>query len=146
MIDEEALLDGACHCGTVRFQVRLSGGLAAARRCNCSICRMRGAVALTARLSDLVLVAGEEALATYRFNTGAAEHHFCRHCGIYTHHRRRSNGQEYGVNAACIAGLSPFDFAEVQVLDGVDHPNDRPDGRSAIAGVLRYEPCRREGD
>lgn len=133
-------LNGACHCGAVKFRVRLNGGLAAARRCNCSICRMRGAVALSANVDDLIVVEGADALATYRFNTGAAEHHFCKHCGIYTHHRRRSNGQQYGVNAACIEGMSPFDFAEVQVLDGVHHSKDRADGKSLIAGVLRYEP------
>ena len=45
--------DGACHCGAVTFRVRLKGGLAAARRCNCSYCGMRGAVALTAMVTRL---------------------------------------------------------------------------------------------
>ena len=34
---------------------------------------------------------GGDKLATYRFNTNTAEHHFCTQCGIYTHHKRRSN-------------------------------------------------------
>ena len=37
--------NGACHCGTVRFRVRLPDGLKGTR-CNCSFCRMRGAVAI----------------------------------------------------------------------------------------------------
>ena len=134
---EPELREGACHCGAVRFRVRLAGGLAAARRCTCSYCRMRGAVALTAKLADLELISGAETLATYRFNTATAEHHFCSVCGIYTHHRRRSNRDEYGINAACLDGLSPFDFAEVPVSDGVNHPSDtRAGGR--VVGVLRF--------
>ncbi|MEM9970603.1 MAG: GFA family protein [Pseudomonadota bacterium] len=129
--------DGACHCGAVRFQVRLTGGLAAARRCDCSLCRMRGAVALTARPEDLRISAGEDALTLYQFNTRVAEHYFCKHCGIYTHHRRRSNPNELGINAACLEGLSPFDFEEVIVNDGVAHPKDS--GVDRIAGVLRFE-------
>ena len=132
---------GQCHCGAVRFEVTLSEGLASARRCNCSLCRMRGAVAVTARLDDLKLLSGKDQLATYRFNTSVAEHHFCTACSIYTHHRRRSNPDELGVNVACLEGLSPFDFADVPVNEGRLHPNDRADGkRDAIAGWLRYTP------
>jgi hypothetical protein len=134
-------LDAACHCGQVRFRVTLAEGLASARRCNCSFCGMRGAVAVTARAGDIAFVEGEERLTRYQFNTGVAEHFFCSSCGIYTHHRRRSNPNEYGVNAACLDGVSPFDFAEVPVLDGVNHPSDRPQRPgSEFAGVLRYEP------
>ena len=90
--------NGACHCGTVRLRVRLSDGLRSARRCNCSYCRMRGAIAVTALLGDVDVVAGADALTIYQFNTKSAKHHFCSKCGIYTHHQRRSNPNEYGVN------------------------------------------------
>ena len=132
-------LDGACHCGAVRLKVRLAeGGLSRPRRCTCSYCRMRGAVALSAPLDGVEVVAGEDRLSVYRFNTGVARHHFCSVCGIHTHHRRRSNPDQYGVNAAILAGVSPFDFAEVPVNDGERHPSDHPDG-GGPAGVLRYE-------
>jgi hypothetical protein len=132
---------GSCHCGAVRFQVRLTGGLGSARRCNCSYCSMRGAVAVTAGLGDLEITAGEEWLTLYQFNTMQAKHYFCSKCGIYTHHQRRSNPDEYGVNAACLDGVSPFDFPEVPVNEGRNHPCDRPaDGGSEIAGYLRYFP------
>lgn len=133
---EEA--NGACHCGGVRFRVRLSNGLRAPRRCTCSMCRMRGAVAVTAKLGDLTITSGEALLTEYRFNTGTARHYFCSRCGIYTHHQRRSNPNEYGVNVACLEGVSPFDFAEVLVGDGVNHPSDGAPPR--MAGVLRFEP------
>ncbi len=128
----------------MRFRVTLAEGLSTARRCNCSFCRMRGAVALTARVGDITFLEGEHKLTRYQFNTRIAEHFFCPNCGIYTHHRRRSNPNEYGVNAACLEGLSPFDFAEVPVYDGISHPSDRPLRPGAeTAGVLRYESLTR---
>jgi hypothetical protein len=133
-------MEGACHCGTVRFRVALTDGLKTARRCNCSFCRMRGAVAVSAAYGDITFIAGEDALTLYQFNTKAAEHYFCSKCGIYTHHRRRSNPNQYGVNAACLKGVSPFDFAEVAVVDGVNHPSDAA-GKPVndIVGYLRYQ-------
>ncbi|RYH12368.1 GFA family protein [Tropicimonas sp. IMCC6043] len=132
--------DGACHCGAVRFRVRLSdGGLATARRCSCSLCRMRGAVALSAPLDGLEILEGAEKLTLYQFNTRTAKHYFCSVCGIYTHHQRRSNPNEFGINAACLDGVSPFDFEEVIVNDGVNHPSDAREGKAqGVSGVLRF--------
>lgn len=140
MIDlDTTFARGACHCGAVRFSVKLAEGLREPRRCDCSYCRMRGAVAVTAKVGDLTVEQGEERLTLYRFNTGTARHWFCSVCGIYTHHQRRSNPQELGVNVACLEGVSPFDFREVVVNDGRSHPSDT--GRARIAGVLRFEPA-----
>lgn len=130
--------DGTCHCGAVRFHVRLRDGLHSARRCTCSYCRMRGAVAVTAELGDLDILSGQDKLTLYQFNTGTAKHYFCSVCGIYTHHQRRSNPNEFGVNAACLQGVSPFDFAEVVVTDGINHPSDGARKGSGIAGVLKF--------
>lgn len=130
-------LDGACHCGAVRFTASLTDGLRTARRCTCSFCRMRGAVAVSAPLGGVRITQGEDALASYRFNTGTAQHFFCSRCGIYTHHQRRSNPDEYGVNVACL-GISPFDLTEVPVIDGENHPSDT--GISRQVGTLRFEP------
>ncbi|MCR0981600.1 GFA family protein [Roseomonas populi] len=133
-------MNGACHCGAVRFEVELSDGLSTARRCNCSICRMRGAVAVSAAHGGVRVLSGEEALGTYSFNTGTAKHHFCTRCGIYTHHQRRSTPGHFGVNLACLEGMSPFDLEEVPVLDGINHPSDN-DGKARLAGVLRFIPA-----
>lgn len=131
--------DAACHCGAVRFRVVLDGGLASARRCDCSFCRMRGAVAVSAKLADITFLAGEDNLTLYTFNTGTARHYFCKTCGIYTHHQRRSNPQQYGVNLACLTGLSPFDLPEVPVLSGAAHPADNG-GKVRQVGLLRFIP------
>ncbi|WP_193570343.1 GFA family protein [Luteibacter yeojuensis] len=130
----------SCHCGAVRFSVTLTDGLRTARRCNCSYCRMRGAVAVSAQLDGIVVEQGEDMLSVYQFNTGSAKHYFCSKCGIYTFHQRRSNPGQYGVNVACLEGISPFDFAEVPVLDGVNHPADGVPS-AGPAGFLRYVPA-----
>jgi hypothetical protein len=76
-------------------------------------------------------------LRVYTFHTHAAQHYFCGTCGIHTHHRRRSNPDEYGISAACLDGVSLFDFTEIEVMDGVNHPNDS--GKDRVAGVPRFE-------
>ena len=114
-----------CHCGAVELAVTLSDGLNSKRRCDCSFCRRRGAVAVSAPLDGSRIVRGEDALSLYQFNTGAAKHYFCRHCGIYTHHQRRSNPNEYGVNAGALEGVNPRDLDPVPWNDGVNHPSDR---------------------
>ena len=131
-------MEGACHCGTVRFRVRLPEGLKGTR-CNCSFCRMRGAIAIGVPIADFTLLSGKDALTLYQFNTRVAEHYFCSKCGIYTHHRRRSNPNHYGINAACLKDVSPFDFAEVPVVDGVHHPRDRDKPGAEIVGYLQFE-------
>ncbi len=129
-------MKASCHCGSVQFEVDLVDGLNTARRCNCSYCRMRGAIAVSAKLGGIRFIEGKNKLTSYRFNTGTAQHFFCSVCGIYTHHQRRSKPDEYGINAACLEGVSPFDFAEVKVLDGENHPADT--GTWHQAGTLIY--------
>ncbi|TBW34072.1 GFA family protein [Siculibacillus lacustris] len=136
MNEEAKIHDAACHCGRVRFRVRLAG-FDTIRRCTCSYCRMRGAIAVSAQRDDVAFVAGEDNLSLYQFNTGTAKHYFCRTCGIYTHHQRRSNPKLFGINVACLEGHGPFDFPEVVVMDGVNHPSDTSSG-PRVAGVLRF--------
>ncbi len=101
---------------------------------------MRGAVAVSADLDGLEILEGEDALTLYTFNTGTAKHFFCSKCGIYTFHQRRSNPRQFGVNAACLEGVSPFDFKVIPVNDGINHPSDNPDQTgSCIIGYLYYK-------
>lgn len=131
-------VNAKCHCGAVALTITLSDGVNTARRCDCSFCRMRGAVAVSAPLDGVQIVKGAENLTLYEFNTRVAQHYFCRVCGIYTHHKRRSNPNEYGVNVAILEGWSPFDFTEIIVNDGINHPTDRTD--NTVAGILRFTP------
>lgn len=118
-------LRGTCHCGAVELLVSLPDGLASARRCDCSYCRRRGAIVVSAPLDQVVIVKGADNLTLYQWGTGTAKHWFCQTCGIYTHHQRRSNPLQFGINTGILDGVSPRNFAQVPMMDGVNHPADR---------------------
>jgi hypothetical protein len=92
---------GGCHCGAVRFRVRLPAQVEA-RSCNCSICAMTGFVHVLVSRTDFDLVTDEGALQEYRFNTGTARHLFCRVCGVKSFYQPRSHPQGWSVNFNCI--------------------------------------------
>lgn len=116
----------SCHCGAVVLELDLPDGIVDPRCCDCSICRRKGAIVASVPLSGIRIVKGREALKLYQFGTHTAKHYFCSHCGIYTHHQRRSNPQQYGYNVGCLEGVNPFEIEDVRVSDGVNHPADRP--------------------
>ncbi|WP_370306418.1 GFA family protein [Sinimarinibacterium flocculans] len=104
---------GGCHCGRVRFEVRAPARLRV-QRCNCSICRMTGFEHLIVPSARFTLLAGGDALQTYRFGTGTAQHHFCGVCGIKSFYVPRSNPDGYSVNLRC---LDPATIAAVDYED-----------------------------
>lgn len=53
------------------------------------------------------LMEGEDALSTYTFNTGTAQHYFCRNCGIKSFYVPRSNPDGYSVNVRCLSPEPP---------------------------------------
>ena len=115
----------SCHCGSVVLELDLPDGIVNPRRCNCSMCRRRGAIVASVPLAAIRIVHGAESLKLYQFNTRTAKHYFCSRCGIYTHHQRRSVPTEYGFNVGCLEGVDPYDLGTVPILDGVNHPADR---------------------
>ena len=108
----------------VELELDLPDGLVDARRCDCSLCRRRGAVVASVSLG-LRVVKGTEHLRLYQFNTRTAKHYFCSNCGIYTHHQRRSSPDQYGFNVGCLEGVNPLDIADIPTYDGVNHPADK---------------------
>ncbi|MEL4431825.1 GFA family protein [Shewanella mangrovisoli] len=115
----------SCHCGAVVLELSLPNGIEKPRRCDCSICRRKGAIVGSVPLAGLKIIKGENVLKCYEFNTKTAKHFFCSVCGIYTHHQRRSNPNEYGYNLGCLEGVNPYELGDVPVCDGVNHPADR---------------------
>jgi hypothetical protein len=92
---------GGCHCGAVRFEVEAPERLTVLD-CNCTLCSMTGFLHLIVPKSKFRLLQGEENLATYRFNTGVAQHRFCRTCGIKSFYIPRSNPDGIDVNVRCL--------------------------------------------
>lgn len=114
-----------CHCGAIELELFLPNGIVDPRRCDCSICRRKGAIVASVSLSDIKLIKGQKELKLYQFNTNTAKHYFCSICGIYTHHQRRSNPDQYGYNVGCLVGVNPFDIKQVPTNDGIHHSADR---------------------
>jgi hypothetical protein len=114
-----------CHCGAVELAIDPSEPVGAAKRCDCSFCRRRAAATISVPLDRLKIVRGQENLSLYSWGTHTAQHYFCKTCGIYTHHQRRSNPNEYGVNIGAIEGVNPRDLGELGWTEGVNHPSDQ---------------------
>lgn len=110
-------LEGGCHCGAVRFGVDLPDqDVLEALDCNCSVCAKKGFLHLIVPEARFTLLAGEEALTEYRFQTRVARHLFCRTCGIHAFYRPRSHPDRWDVNVRCLDGnvlprfrITPFD-------------------------------------
>jgi hypothetical protein len=99
----------------VRFRAALPDEVDA-KTCTCSICEMTGFVHVIVPASRFELTRGQDALSAYRFNTGVAQHLFCRTCGVESFYRPRSNPDGWSVNARCLdeatrpaLALSEFD-------------------------------------
>lgn len=105
---------GGCHCGAVRFTAKLPDPPVPALDCNCSICRMTGFLHIMVPHEEFVLETGSDALTSYRFGTGAAEHLFCSNCGVKSFYQPRSHPEAWSINAHCLDDLpelavEPFD-------------------------------------
>ena len=97
-----------CHCGAVELKVDTD--LENIKQCNCSICIRKNAKMNLIPKDAIKIVKGEENLSTYKFNTMQAEHFFCKTCGIYTHHNRRTDPNGVGINIGCIDEIDPFEY------------------------------------
>ena len=110
-----AALKGSCHCGTVTYEIDTT--LSSGAVCDCSICSRKGAVMAFAEADDITLLSGEDNLTLYQFNTKVAKHYFCKTCGIYTHHYRRSDGR-LAFNTGCIDGFDKDALEEIKQVPG----------------------------
>jgi hypothetical protein len=92
---------GGCHCGSVQFELDAPAVLEVAK-CNCSICEMSGYLHLFVSRNNFRLLQGEESITTYTFNTGVAQHTFCRNCGIKSFYVPRSHPNGLSINVNCL--------------------------------------------
>lgn len=105
---------GSCHCRAVIFEIDAPDEIKCGD-CNCSICAKSGYLHLIIPKSKFTLLQGESNLTTYSFNTGVAQHRFCKTCGIKSFYIPRSNPDGYDVNVRCLEPqpraltIEPFD-------------------------------------
>ena len=116
-----------CHCGEVEAEINVTDKLEKVLRCNCSICKRKGAIMSMVKNEDFKIIKGEDKLSLYQFHSKVAKHYFCSNCGIYTHHQRRADPNTFGINVGCIDEIDPQELfkLEVAVNDGHNHILDR---------------------
>ena len=73
---------GRCHCGAVRYEVRLDLDDGASR-CNCVMCTKLSCANVAVKPEAFRLLAGEDLLTDYN-KPGHTNHYpFCKRCGVH---------------------------------------------------------------
>ena len=126
---------GGCHCRRVRFEVDAPAQIDVLD-CNCSVCRMTGFLHLIVPAARFRLESGSDELGEYTFNTGAARHLFCRHCGIKSFYIPRSHPDGVDVNVRC---LDEGTVTKMTVVPFDD--NDREAATAALAHLTASSPA-----
>ena len=93
---------------------------------------MTGFLHLIVPAARFRLLAGEDALVEYRFNTGTARHLFCRHCGVKPFYVPRSHPDGWSVNVHCI-DAGTIERTTVSAFDD----NDREAATAAVASLSK---------
>ena len=114
-----------CHCGAIEAEINTQVNLEKLLRCNCSLCKRKGAIMSMVKNENYKIIKGEDKLSLYQFHTNVAKHYFCSICGIYTHHNPRSNPAMTGFNVGCIEDIDIFKLQNVGLNDGQNHPLDK---------------------
>ena len=108
---------GGCHCGGVKYKFK-SDQSVEIWNCNCSICDMINYQHLFVKHELFELIAGEELLLEYKFESGTAKHFFCKRCGIKSFYQPRSHPEMYSINLKCVD--DPPEIKEVIYFDGIN--------------------------
>ncbi len=114
-----------CHCGFIEAEINVSNSLEKLIRCNCSICKRKGAIMSIVKNENFKIIKGKNKLKMYQFHSKIAKHYFCSNCGIYTHHNPRVNPALTGFNLGCIDEIDTFTLKEINIVDGNNHPLDK---------------------
>ena len=113
-----------CHCGEFLANIEIDD-FDKVLRCNCSLCKRRGAIMSLVKNENFKIIKGNDKLSLYQFHTNVAKHYFCSICGVYTHHNPRSNPSMTGFNIACIDEVDTFNLKDILINDGFNHPLDK---------------------
>ena len=68
----------SCHCGGVEAEVNVPDQYKKLMRCNCSLCKRKGAIMTMVGTNDLKVIKGKDLLKLYQYHTNVAEHYFLK--------------------------------------------------------------------
>lgn len=103
---------GSCHCGglAVEFDTAVPAGETEVRACQCSFCRMHGALVVSDPEGTVSFA--EKTLGTmrrYTFGLNTADFLLCGNCGAYMGAAMRDGRGQYGiVNIRVLANRAEF--------------------------------------
>lgn len=106
---------GSCHCGRVRFQVRLAAPPVGSR-CNCTICTKTAMTGTVATPDAFDLLAGEEHLSGYEWGGKISRRFFCKHCGVQCFgrgHLAELGGDYVSVNVNALDDIDPATISAI---------------------------------
>ncbi len=124
-------LPGSCHCGDVRFEVDADLSREQLLDCNCSICAKKGFLHLIVPPERFRLLTSPEALTTYTFGEGRAQHRFCTRCGVHPFYSPRSHPGHIDVNLRVLEGVD-LSKLRIEAFDGRDNWEQ---SRAALPGA-----------
>lgn len=113
-MSEPKTYSGGCHCGKVRYDVKLDLQKPAIA-CNCSMCGRSGTLLMFVPADQFTLRSGEDVLTDYQFNHLVIHHLFCRVCGIKSFARgvAPDGSPTAAVNVRCIDDV---DLGSLQIV------------------------------
>jgi len=142
---------GRCHCRRVLFMVKTDLENERKGICNCSSCTMRGFIHHHVDRGDFNLVTGFNELTLYKFGSLGAEHYFCKHCGVESFYRSRSDPEQWDVNVRCLfernaAGtewikVNIYGF-EYKISDGENWESSQKKRHEVEGAGLEFAPRR----
>lgn len=98
--------------GTVEFEAAPEG----LKQYDRSLYAREDVIVTAALLADATVTTGTDKLRLDQWSARIGHHYFCSICGIYTHHQRPKNSNEYGYNIAYIDLAS---FGDTPMTDGI---------------------------
>ncbi|HEY4187012.1 MAG TPA: GFA family protein [Polyangia bacterium] len=106
---------GSCHCGAVRFEVRL-GAEVTGSRCNCTICTKTAMTGTSVEPDAFTLLFGEDNLGAYEWGGKTGRRFFCKTCGVQCFgrgHLAEMGGDYVSIN---LNALDDVDTADLKMI------------------------------
>ena len=105
---------GSCHCGAVKFTFEDAEPLTGVR-CNCSICKRKGAVMSEHWYPATVELA--QPLGVYQWQDFDVKHCFCTTCGVFVWGEIVQKPGKYRLNMGCVDGIDALALP-IRLIDG----------------------------